>query len=312
MRADLHIHSRYSDGSLWPAEIASLFASAGLEAACVTDHDTLGGYPEFSAAAQTLGLRTWPAVEMDCVDATISYKSEILAYFPGGCHVATEAFLAASRAERATRLAALFKRAAVLFSCPELDFSAVVAQRLAGRPASYPEPDPAAFRYAKTDMFLALQTAGVVAKTLEYREFKKAYFDTGLFSDVRFAKPELGQLADLVSADGGVLVVPHIAHEFGDSLQSLREGADRLDGMLARFRDLGVAGVELYNYRTSERESINQLVAEHCRPFGFFHTFGSDFHGVNTTKNGLASFHGDFRGFPRIKKKSRKSGTRKD
>jgi hypothetical protein len=136
-----------------------------------------------------------------------------------------------------------------------------------------------------------------VAKTLEYREFKKAYFDTGLFSDVRFAKPELGLLADLVSADGGVLVVPHIAHEFGDSLQALRGGSDRLDRMLGRFRDLGVAGVELYNYRTQESEAINAFVVEHCKPFGFLHTFGSDFHGLGTTKNSPGSFFGDFTGF---------------
>lgn len=297
MRADLHIHSRYSDGSLWPAEIASLFAASGLEAACVTDHDTLGGYSEFASAARPLGLRTWPAVEIDCVDAAASYKSEILAYFPEGRFDRTEEFLAASRAERATRLAALFKRAARLFSCPELDFRTVVDQRFIGRPAGSPIPDPSAFRYAKTDVFLALREAGAVAKTLEYREFKKAYFDTGLFSDVRFAKPELSRLADLVSADGGVLVVPHVAHEFADSLQALREGADRLDGMLARFRDLGVGGVELYNYRTPECEAINAFVAERSKPFGYFHTFGSDFHGLGTTKNGPGSFFGDFGGF---------------
>lgn len=318
MRADLHIHSRYSDGSLWPVEIASLFASAGLEAACLTDHDTLGGYPEFSAAARLLELQTWPAVEMDCIDSSISYKSEILAYFPDGRYDRTEKFLASSRAERVVRLAALFKRASVLFNAPELDFATVVAHRMVGRPADSLEPDPAAFRYAKTDVFLALRDASVVSRTMEYREFKKAYFETGLFSDVRFTKPELGSVSDLVLLDGGVLVVPHIGHEFGDSLQTMREGTVRLDRMLGHFRDLGITGVELYNYRTTEREGINAFVVEHCKPFGFFHTFGADFHGIGTTRNGFGSFSGDFSGFFRSKgsvtpgKKSRKSGTRKD
>jgi len=297
MRADLHIHSRYSDGSLWPAEIASLFSGAGLEAACVTDHDTLGGYSEFAVAARICGLQTWPAVEIDCVDAAISYKSEILAYFPDGRHAETATFLAAGCAERASRLAALFKRAAVLFRSPELDFGAIVAQRLAGRPAGLAEPDPTAFRYAKTDVFLALREAGIVAKNLEYREFKKAYFDTGLFSDVRFAKPELSLVSGLVARDGGVLVVPHIAHEFGDSLQVLREGTDRLDRMLGRFRELGVSGVESYNYRTPESAAINAFVTERARRYGFFMTFGSDFHSLGTTKDGPGSFFGDFNGF---------------
>lgn len=306
MRADLHIHSRYSDGRLWPAELASLCVAAGLEAACLTDHDTLGGFPEFAEAARPLGLQTWPAVEIDCVDVSISYKSEILAYFPDGRYVGTEAFLAASRAERAARLAVLFKRAAALFSSPELDFTAIIVQRMAGYPEGSPELDPSMFRYAKTDVFLALREAGVVAETLEYREFKKAYFDSGMFSDVRFTKPELGSVSELVLRDGGVLVVPHIAHEFSDSLQALREGADRLDAMLGRFWDLGVRGVELYNYRTQESEAINALVVEHCKPFGFFQTYGSDFHGAGTTKNGFGAFFGNFSGF------SRKKRTRKD
>jgi len=298
MRADLHIHSRYSDGSLWPAEIASLVSGAGLEAACITDHDTLGGYPAFSAAAKSLGLHTWPAVEIDCVDALTSYKSEILAYFPDRRYAGTDAFLASSRAARVQRLGALFKRAAALFSAPELDFGTVAAHRMAGLPEGSPEPDPLAFRYAKTDVFLALREAGVVSKTLGYGEFKKAYFDTGLFSDLRFPKPELSLVSGLVARDGGMLIVPHIAHEFGDSLQILRGEAVRLDSLLERFRDLGVGGVELYNYRTAESAAINAFVVEHCSRFGFFHTYGSDFHGIDTTKNGLGSFFGEFGGFP--------------
>lgn len=298
MRADLHIHSRYSDGKLWPAEIAGLASATGLGTACLTDHDTLGGYPEFAVAAKTLGLQTWPAVEIDCVDASVNYKSEILAYFPGRRYAGTDAFLASSRADRVQRLGALFKHAATLFSAPELDFGTIMAHRLAGLPAGTPESDPSAFRYAKTDVFLALREAGVVSKTLEYREFKRAYFDTGLFSDLRFSKPELSFVSDLVARDGGILVVPHIAHEFDDSLQVLRGGADRLDALLKRFRDLGVSGVELYNYRTAESAAINAFVVEHCALFGFFHTYGSDFHGTGSTKNDLGSFFGEFGGFP--------------
>ncbi|MBP7264933.1 MAG: PHP domain-containing protein [Spirochaetia bacterium] len=68
MKADLHFHSRYSDGCLWPSELAERAARAGLEAAALTDHDTFGGWPEFRQAAERRGLATWPAVEIDCVD----------------------------------------------------------------------------------------------------------------------------------------------------------------------------------------------------------------------------------------------------
>ena len=297
MRADLHTHSRYSDGGSWPADIAALAAGVGLQAVCVSDHDTLGGYPEFAAAAGALGLRTWPAVEIDCVDPEISYKSEILAYFPGGTYSATERFLAAGRADRQERMGALFQKAALVFSCPALDFNAVTARRVSGRPAGAPAPDASAFRYSKTDLYVALRDAGLIPESSDYREFKKAYFETGIFSDVRFAKPELGFLSGLVARDGGILVVPHIGHEFGDSARAMKLGLERLDRMLDRFRELGVAGVELYDYRNPGSEAINALVRERAEKRGFFYTYGSDSHGPGSRKDGLGSFYGDFDGF---------------
>ncbi|MBU0927341.1 MAG: PHP domain-containing protein [Spirochaetes bacterium] len=296
MRADLHIHSRYSDGGRWPAELARQASEAGLEAACVTDHDTLGGYPEFEAAARALGLRTWPAVEIDCVDAETSYKSEILAYFPDGRYAGTEAFLAASRVERSKRLAGLFERAGRLFGLASLDFEAVAERRMAGRPGGAPEL--ASLRFSKTDLFIELRDRGAIPASSSYREFKKAYFDTGLFSDVRFEKPGLGLVSDIVARDGGVLVVPHIGHEFGDSLGTMRAEAERLDRLLERFRALGAEGVELYDYRTPEGRGINELVAERSARLGYFHTYGSDCHGPGSSKHGLGSFYGDFNGFP--------------
>ena len=297
MRADLHTHSRFSDGGYWPEDIARLASAAGLEAVCLTDHDTLGGCAELAEAAGPLGLASWPAVEMDCEDASLGYKSELLAYFPGGSHARTAAMLDASRAERAARVEAMFARASKLFATPDLSFARGLEDRLAGRRPGSPRVDAGALRFAKTDLFLALKRAGRVPADVEYREFKKAYFDTGLFSDLRFTKPSLEAVADAVARDGGALVVPHIGHEFDDSLAAMRSGTKRLDALLSRFKDLGARGVELYYYRNEDRDAINALVAERCARFGFFHTYGSDCHGPDSNKNGLGSFYGEFPGF---------------
>lgn len=48
---DLHVHSRSSDGSDTPAALAALAAESGLAAVALTDHDTVGGVPEFLEAA---------------------------------------------------------------------------------------------------------------------------------------------------------------------------------------------------------------------------------------------------------------------
>lgn len=56
MRADLHIHTYYSDGKYSPHEIARRAAEAGLDLISMTDHDSLEGLPEKRAAAREAGL----------------------------------------------------------------------------------------------------------------------------------------------------------------------------------------------------------------------------------------------------------------
>ena len=46
MKADLHIHSYYSDGTVSPAEIAQMCADGGVDAAALTDHDNMNGCRE--------------------------------------------------------------------------------------------------------------------------------------------------------------------------------------------------------------------------------------------------------------------------
>lgn len=43
-KADLHIHTTYSDGKISPSEVINLAVSKGLKAISITDHDTIKGY----------------------------------------------------------------------------------------------------------------------------------------------------------------------------------------------------------------------------------------------------------------------------
>ena len=52
MRADLHLHSVYSDGKYSPEEIARRAKQAGVKLFSLTDHDNMGGSEEAEAAAQ--------------------------------------------------------------------------------------------------------------------------------------------------------------------------------------------------------------------------------------------------------------------
>lgn len=61
---DLHAHSTASDGALPPSEGVAAAHAAGLAAFALTDHDTLAGIPEARVAAEALGLRLVPGVEL--------------------------------------------------------------------------------------------------------------------------------------------------------------------------------------------------------------------------------------------------------
>src|SRR5262245_11862593 len=77
-RADLHVHSTYSDGAYSPAQIVDLARRVGLAAVAVTDHDTLAGVAATGDAARG-GLEVIPGVEIACAYA--GREVHLLGYF---------------------------------------------------------------------------------------------------------------------------------------------------------------------------------------------------------------------------------------
>ena len=63
-RADLHVHSRASDGSVEPQNLAPLAVQAGLSAFALTDHDTVHGVEPARDAAEAVGIEFVPGVEL--------------------------------------------------------------------------------------------------------------------------------------------------------------------------------------------------------------------------------------------------------
>jgi len=78
-RADLHMHSTFSDGLYTPAQLVDLAKRSGLAAIALTDHDTLAGVEVLQRAAEDSGVEIVPGVEISCAYA--SHEVHILAYF---------------------------------------------------------------------------------------------------------------------------------------------------------------------------------------------------------------------------------------
>jgi len=64
INADLHCHSRFSDGTLSPEDLAQRAQANGVQLWALTDHDETGGLARAASAAQALGLDFVNGVEI--------------------------------------------------------------------------------------------------------------------------------------------------------------------------------------------------------------------------------------------------------
>jgi len=112
-RADMHMHSTASDGSLSPREVVWAAAGKGLAAMSLTDHDSVEGLTEASEAAEEAGILLIPGVELTAYspagdpDAP-EHEVHILGYFvdPGSSELLDELErLRRVRSERVEKIA---------------------------------------------------------------------------------------------------------------------------------------------------------------------------------------------------------------
>ena len=83
--ADLHGHTRFSDGRATPEEYVDFRRSIGMRLCAVADHDVLAAIPAAAAAARRAGMWFLPAVEVTSFlhfGTSDAEQFHVLAYFP--------------------------------------------------------------------------------------------------------------------------------------------------------------------------------------------------------------------------------------
>lgn len=107
-KADLHMHTSYSDGVYSPAELLSKARKAVLSTIAITDHDHVGAIDEASALGRQMGIEVVPGVEL-----SISLRDKdlhILAYFFDPGNKTLLDYLAFFRGERLKRAERIVKK----------------------------------------------------------------------------------------------------------------------------------------------------------------------------------------------------------
>jgi 3',5'-nucleoside bisphosphate phosphatase len=80
MKADLHMHTNFSDGTETPTEMVTRAAKLEFDIIAITDHDTVAGVEEALQAGEEIGIRVIPAVEITAQFHHL--ELHMLAYFP--------------------------------------------------------------------------------------------------------------------------------------------------------------------------------------------------------------------------------------
>lgn len=248
-RIDLHAHSTASDGTDGPAELVAAAARAGLDVVALTDHDTAAGWRAAQAAADQLGLRFVPGVELSCQRGGRSIH--LLGYHVDPAHPVLVAEMARTSADRVTRLERIVERLAAA-GLP-LTIDAVREHVPPGATAGRPH------------IADALVAAGVVGHRDE--AFARwLYSGSGYVVEHYAPDPALAVRA--VREAGGV---PVLAHPFGVGRNAIPE--DLVEELAAA----GLAGLEVW-HRDHDALTTARAAAVADR-WGLIATGSSDYHG---------------------------------
>ena len=187
-RVDLHTHSHHSDGVLSPGALVALLAEAGVGLCALTDHDTVAGLAEASAAARTRGVTLVPGIELSARWRGRGVHILGLGIDPAGEPIRhAAANLLALRQARAREIAARLDRA----GAP----GGAALERLAGHAA------PTRMHFARTLVELG------AARDLP-RAFSR-WLGRGRPGHVDAEWPELAATVATITAAGGAAVLAH-------------------------------------------------------------------------------------------------------
>ncbi len=246
---DLHCHTLHSDGTDTPERLALLGDAVHLTALCLTDHDTLGGIPEFLAMQPRVTTRLLVGTELSC--HFLGRSLHVLGLLVNPADARFQARLEELRGRRDDRNHRMITRLAEL-GCP-ITYEEVQSQ--AATPL-----------LSRVHFAQALATRGFVRRAPE--AFERLIGDDcpGFVPREELSPSEA---ARWIREAGGVPVVAHPGRFAGAGF--------RWDEAMAELQRQGLEGLEGYygEYRAAEQKYFVGLAAR----LGMVVTGGSDYHG---------------------------------
>ena len=240
---DLHIHTRFSDGSCTLAEIMDAAAARGLAAISITDHDCTDAYPSALELGESMGIEIIPGVELSSDIQGIDIH--VLGYFVdfnNPVFIAKLQEMKEARLVRAQKIVSNLNRQGI-----DLRFETVLA--IAGEGA-----------IGRPHIAAAMQKEELVFSFREAFD-KHIGYDSPAYVEKLKMSPK--EVFDLIKTAGGVPVLAH-------------PGVTGVDERIQEFIRDGMQGIEASH--TEHPDAAMRHYLKMCKKNSLAFTGGSDFH----------------------------------
>jgi predicted metal-dependent phosphoesterase TrpH len=258
--ADLHCHTRLSDGSLGIEDLIVLAQKSGVDTIAITDHDCLAGTVRGKIIGQRHGVTVIPGVELSAFDPEHNKKVHMLCYLP----------------ENPDRLEGLCRRNSLARRKASQLMVVKTAQRYPITPDFVLKCAAGSTNIYKQHILHALMDCGYSTEIFGdiYHELFSADSPDNILVSPKF--PDATEVMDAIHEAGGIAVLAH---------PGFYDNFDILPALI----DAGLDGVEVWHPENSQEQT--ESLIETAKKHGLLMTGGSDFHGMYSAHvNHLASY----------------------
>ncbi len=258
INADLHSHSRHSDGTLSPTALARRARANGVGLWALTDHDEVAGIAEAAAAARDCGLDFVSGVEISVSFAGETVHIVGLGFDPDD--VALRDGLARTRSGRLSRAKAMADGLAAAGLTGAYDGALGYAAN----------PD----MVSRTHFARWLVDTGACADT---GSVFRRYLTEGKPGFVPHRWAGLGEAVRWITQAGGVAVIAHPGR--------YKLGVNAEFALFSEFKAHGGAAVEVLTGSHGQADTVKY--AGFADEFGLLASRGSDFHSPDESRTDL-------------------------
>lgn len=249
MAADLHCHTKLSDGSVGIEDLIVIAQKSGIDTIAITDHDCLAGTVRGQVIGKRYGVTVISGVEISAFDFEAGKKVHIISYL----------------ADSPNRLEGICKRTSVARKRAGQIMMLKVASRFPITSDFIISHASGSTNLFKQHIMHALMDAGYTDKI--FGDLFHALFDEKSEANVLAPTkyPSVQEVIDEIHGAGGIAVLAHPA-KFNNF--------DEID----KYISMGLDGIEVW-HPSADDEAIEKL-SQICKKNKILLTGGSDFHGI--------------------------------